>query len=147
RALSINPSTCFNIMRTLAAEGIVDFNALSKTYTIGLGLVKLVETSLTETERVFGAKPLLQSLADQFHVTGTLWRSMGPDRIVLVFVEQNRGDLQISMTPGRRLPLLMGSSGRLFVAYSTMSKVQVRDAFRSVQWARPLSFDIYWKQV
>ena len=42
RHLSINPSTCFNILRTLVAEDVVDFNGRSKTYSAGLGLARLL---------------------------------------------------------------------------------------------------------
>ena len=43
RQLAINPSTCFNILRTLVSEDVVDFNPLSKTYSAGLGLARLME--------------------------------------------------------------------------------------------------------
>ena len=51
RHLSINPSTCFNILRTLVAEDVVDFNGLSKTYSAGLGLARLVEQLVTQGQR------------------------------------------------------------------------------------------------
>ena len=43
RQLSINPSTCFNILRTLVQEDVVDFSPLSKRYSVGSGLARLVE--------------------------------------------------------------------------------------------------------
>ena len=63
RHLSINPSTCFNILRTLVAEDVVDFNALSKTYSAGLGLARLVEQLVTQGQRLQLAAPLMQDLA------------------------------------------------------------------------------------
>ena len=63
RQLEINPSTCFNILRTLVQEEVVDFSALSKRYTVGLGLARLVEQLVTQGHRVQMAKPLLQNLA------------------------------------------------------------------------------------
>jgi P-type E1-E2 ATPase len=50
RSLSINASTCFNILRTLALEEVVEFDPLSKTYTPGLGLTRLVENFLAEAD-------------------------------------------------------------------------------------------------
>lgn len=78
RHLSINSSTCFNILRTLVAEDVVDFNALSKTYSAGLGLARLVEQLVTQGQRLQLAAPPMQDLAAEFGVTVTLWRRLGP---------------------------------------------------------------------
>ena len=41
RATGVNGSTCYNILRTLVAEGVVIFDPATKTYRLGLGLVEL----------------------------------------------------------------------------------------------------------
>ena len=41
RAVKINPSTCFNILRTLIQEDFVQFDATAKTYQLSLGRVAL----------------------------------------------------------------------------------------------------------
>ena len=84
RQLDINPSTCFNILRTLAAEDMVEFNAMSKRYSAGLGLARLVEQFVTQGQKIQLAKPLLESFAAKVRVTVTLWRRIGNDRIVIV---------------------------------------------------------------
>jgi DNA-binding IclR family transcriptional regulator len=146
RSLSINVSTCFNILRTMAGEDIVAFDPLSKTYRIGFGLAKLAGSSLTEGQRLDAAKPLIHELNEQFGATATLWRRTGRDRIVLVSVEYSPTGMRVHMPTGTRLPLLMGSTGRLFATYSDLSKAEVRAAFKDLRWARPLSFDDYWRQ-
>ena len=60
RRLSINPSTCFNILRTLFMEDVIDFNPMSKRYSAGLGLARLVGQLVTQGQRVQLVKPLLQ---------------------------------------------------------------------------------------
>src|ERR1700739_459902 len=72
RALSINPSTCFNILRTLVSEGVVEFDPLAKTYRPGVGILNLVDQTLNEGQRLERARPLLHDLADRFSVTATL---------------------------------------------------------------------------
>lgn len=89
RHLGINPSTCFNILRTLVAEDVVDFNPLSKTYSAGLGLARLVEQLVTQGQRLQMALPAMRELAARFGVTVTLWRRMGLDRIVLMHSESS----------------------------------------------------------
>jgi DNA-binding IclR family transcriptional regulator len=147
RHLSINASTCFNILRTLVAEDVVDFNPLSKTYSAGLGLARLVEQLVTQGQRLQLAAPLMLELATRFGVTVTLWRRMGQDRIVLVHAESSPTDLHIDMPAGQRLPILMGASGRLFVGRLGLSDEALRTAFDAIRWARTLSFDTYVREV
>lgn len=147
RHLEINPSTCFNILRTLVAEDVVDFNPLSKTYAAGLGLARLAEQLVTQGQRVQMALPLMREIAMEHGITVTLWRRMGDDRIVLVSSESSPTDLHIYMPLGQRLPILMGASGRLFVGRMQLAEEDLRAEFASIRWARPLSFEHYLKEV
>ncbi|MBB3219944.1 IclR family transcriptional regulator [Pseudoduganella umbonata] len=147
RELAINPSTCFNTLRTLVAEEMLDFDPLSKTYTTGLGLAKLVEQLVTQGQRLEIVRPLMQEFAAAHHVTVTLWRRMGNDRIVLVSSETSPGDLRIDMAIGQRLPLLMGASGRLFTARLGLDEERLRAVFDKVRWARSLGYEEYRRQV
>jgi DNA-binding IclR family transcriptional regulator len=147
RNLKINPSTCFNILRTLVAEDVVDFNALSKTYSAGLGLSRLVEQLVTQGQRISRALPLMQQLAARFGVTATLWRRLGTDRIVLMNSESSPTDLHIDMPAGQRLPIFMGASGRLFASRLGLEEGRLRAEFASMRWTRPLSFESYWREV
>ena len=147
RHLSINPSTCFNILRTLVTEDVVDFNALSKTYSAGLGLARLVEQLVTQGQRLQLASPLMHDLAAEFGATVTLWRRLGTDRIVLVSSESSPTDLHIDMPAGQRLPILMGASGRLFAARLGLTDVQLREEFEQLRWARPISLETYVREV
>lgn len=147
RHLSINSSTCFNILRTLVAEDVVDFNPLSKTYSAGLGLARLVEQLVTRGQRLQLASPLMHDLAAEFGVTVTLWRRMGTDRIVLVSSESSPTNLHINMPTGQRLPLLMGASGRLFTGRLGLTQEQLLEEFNKIRWARPISFETYLQEV
>jgi len=147
RHLGINPSTCFNILRTLVAEDVVDFNALSKTYSAGLGLARLVEQLVTQGQRLQLALSPMRELATRFGVTVTLWRRMGSDRIVLMHSESSPTHVHIDMPAGQRLPLLMGASGRLFVGRMGLSDDELRLAFEPIRWARNLSFETYQREV
>lgn len=147
RHLGINPSTCFNILRTLVSEDVVDFNPLSKTYSAGLGLARLAEQLVTQGQRVQLALPLMRELAIAHGITVTLWRRMGNDRIVLISSESSPTDLHIYMPLGQRLPILMGASGRLFVGQMNIPEKDLRAEFANIRWARALSFQEYLDQV
>jgi DNA-binding IclR family transcriptional regulator len=147
RRLSINPSTCFNILRTLVMEDVVDFNPMSKRYSVGLGLARLVEQLVTQGQRVQLAKPLLQNLAARLRVTVTLWRRMESDRIVIVSSAASPTDVRIDMAEGQRLPMLMGASGRLFATQVDLDDPKVQAGYESIRWAQPLPFATYREEV
>jgi DNA-binding IclR family transcriptional regulator len=144
RLLTINPSTCFNIVRTLVAEGLVEFDESSKSYAVGLGLMKLVEGVMTESERLAKVKPKMHEIAERHGVTLLLWRRVGVDRMLLISVENSSADLQIHLRAGQRLPLLIGATGRAVAARIGLTKQQLKDKFRSLRWARRISFEDYW---
>jgi len=147
RKLDINPSTCFNILRTLVNEDMVEFSPMSKRYSAGLGLARLVEQFVTQGQKVQLAKPLLEAFASSSRVTVTLWRRMGSDRIVIVSSAACPTDVRIDMTEGQRLPILMGASGRLFASQLSLESEEVRAMFEEIRWGMPLSFDEYCAQV
>ncbi|MEH6482968.1 MULTISPECIES: IclR family transcriptional regulator [Pseudomonas] len=147
RQLAINPSTCFNILRTLVNEEVVEFSAMSKRYSVGLGLARLVEQLVTQGNRVQLAKPLLQNLAARLRVTITLWRRMSPDRIVIVSSAASPTDVRIDMAEGQRLPILMGASGRLFANQINLDDPDIQSAFEKIRWARPMPLDTYREEV
>ena len=147
RNLSINASTCFNILRTLVLEEVVEFDPLSKTYTTGMGLTRLVENFLTEGQRVAAAVPHMADLASEYSVTMALWKRVAPDRIVLVKNVSSPTDLRIEMAEGQRLPMMMGATGRLFAPRLGLSERKLRAMFRTLRWQRDLSFEEYWHQV
>jgi DNA-binding IclR family transcriptional regulator len=147
RHLSINSSTCFNILRTLVSEGVVEFDSLSKSYKPGIGLARLVSNALSEGQRLSAAKPLMHELAAKHGVTLSLWRRVGAQRIILVTIEHSPSDLRVHMAEGQRLPMLMGASGRILAPHLGMTKSALKAQFKTLRWQRPISFDTYWAQV
>lgn len=147
RNLSINSSTCFNILRTLVGEGVVEFDSLSKTYRPGIGLAKLANNALSEGQRLSAAKPLMHEVAAEHGVTVSLWRRIGTERIILVAIEHSPSDLRVHMAEGQRLPMLMGASGRVLAPHLGKTKNELRSLFKGLRWQRPISFDTYWGQV
>ncbi|WP_137822498.1 IclR family transcriptional regulator [Pseudomonas sp. D(2018)] len=147
RLLSINPSTCFNILRTLVMEDVVDFNPMSKRYSAGLGLARLVGQLVTQGQRVQLVKPLLQEFAARMRVTITLWQRMGADRIVIVSSAASPTDVRIDMAEGQRFPMLMGASGRLFSTQLDLYTSEFEAIYEGIRWARPLPIETYREEV
>ncbi|CAN5251954.1 IclR family transcriptional regulator [soil metagenome] len=147
RNLSLNASTCFNILRTLVLEEVVEFDPVAKTYSVGVGLTTLVGNLLTEGQRVAAALPQMRDLADRFNITVTLWKRLGPDKIVLVKSVPSPANVRIEMAEGQRLPVLMASTGRIMAPHLGWSRKEMKAAFKALRWQTPLTFEDYWEQV
>lgn len=142
RALSINPSTCFNILRTLLGEGVIDFDPVTKSYSAGHGLARLAR-NLPQDLGLQAARPLLRQLADAYGLTVCLWQRADPDRIVAVLVEPVASEFRVHCRVGQRLPLLLGSAGRALAPYLGLDECALKRAFSELRWVRPISFDRY----
>lgn len=147
RGANVIPSTCFNILRTLAHERLVTFDPTTKTYELGFGLAALAKSALEQGSLVKLVRPHLERLARQHEVTTTLWYRIGDDRVMLVDSAESGGAIRIRMNVGQRLPLLVGAFGRCMAASEGLSKAALERRFRSLRWATPMAFNSYYKQV
>lgn len=147
RDLDISPSSCFNLLRTLVHERLVDFNPVKKTYTIGFGLLELTKGMIDRDQLVRFLRPRLERIASSHRVTGTLWRRMGQDRVVLVDRADTASAVRVHMTVGQRLPIFIGALGRCFAAFSGMPREEVRRHFDTLRWDSPPDFELYWQDV
>jgi len=147
RTLDINTSTCFNILRTLASEGMVAFDDRTKSYGLGIGVVQLAQGALSEQGKVEVIRPLMQKVADDHGVTVTLWRVAESHRNVLISASQSRSAVQISMDVGQRLPLYIGAFGRVLAAVNGASEATLRAEFARMRWADAPTLETYLADV
>lgn len=147
RDLRINPSTCFNILRTLAGLEMLTFDPASKTYRHGEGLLTLVEANAFDSHQLALTRPILHALASRHQVTATLWRRISAERLMMVAIEHSPTTVRIDIAPGQRLPAFMGATGRLVAAASGLEEEEMRALFETLRWARPIPFETYREQV
>lgn len=147
RELDLHASTCFNLLKTLVHEGLVNFDEATKTYTVGLGLVELAKGALEQTAYVRMVQPYLQELANTFQVTGTLWHRTRGDRVVLVDRADNELAVRVHMTIGQRLPMFVGALGRSMAANMQLTPDELRAKFDKLRWDNDLTFEQYLKEV
>jgi DNA-binding IclR family transcriptional regulator len=143
----LNTSTSFNILRTLAMNDFVDFDPLSKTYSLSLGIMEIAKGA-TALGGEFGLiQPLMERVANTHGITLTLWQPLRRDRKVLIMAAHTRNAMRIQMAVGQILPLLVGSNGRLFAAFGNFSEKEIRKQFDAIRWDGPLTFAAYMAQV
>lgn len=142
RAVSLSPSTCFNILKTLESEDFVDFDPIAKLYTIGAEPAKLFggETALLAWRQ--GAIDALAGVAQEFSVTCGLWR-VTANRVVLTNVVEGAHATRIHLVTGQRLPAHVGAMGRCIAAAQELDRDAVENRIAKVRWATPPSVDSF----
>lgn len=147
RNLSINTSTCFNLLKTLVHEGLADFDPTEKNYTISHGMVELVGSILDKDGMPALSKPYLQAIAKNRSVSATLWRFIPPDRMVLVELVPNGERISLHMSIGQRLPAYLAAFGRCMAAHRQLSTDSLKAEFDELRWQSAPSFDTYRREV
>jgi len=147
RALGLNTSTCFNILRTLAQGELVRFDPEAKTYALDLGLVDLARAAFAQGTELGQVLPLMRQLALRHGVTVTFWRPTGPDRMMLTLVAESDQVMRIRMSVGQRLPLLIGAMGRLAAAFGGLEEAELRRRFETLRWRRSFPFESFLEHV
>ena len=144
RDVEISPSTCFNLLKTLVQERLIDFDPVTKNYSISFGLLELTKGLIDRDRVIQFLKPKLTETAVAHRVTLTLWRRIGEDRVVLVERGDAESAVRIHMAVGQRLPIFVGALGRCMAAFSDLSKSSVRLQFDQLRWESPPEFEEYW---
>jgi len=147
RQLAISPSSCFNLLRTLAAEELLVFDGTAKTYSIGPGLARLARSGKGDDSVVEAAFPAMQELASRFRMACALWRVSESKRLVLVASADSDLATRLHMTLGQRLPMFIGAIGRCVAAYSDLSEKQLSDGFATLRWERSPTLARYKREV
>ncbi|MCW1934729.1 IclR family transcriptional regulator [Pararhodobacter zhoushanensis] len=142
RATGVNGSTCFNLLRTLVAEGLLVFDERDKTYRPGLGLVELAVGVLGANPADM-IRPELERLSLQHSALMCLWHITGDDRIVLIERAYDPAATRVDLPMGKRLPAYSGGVGRALAAHRGLTRDALRAPFAALRWQLPPSFDSY----
>ncbi|MCB1405621.1 MAG: IclR family transcriptional regulator [Rhodobacteraceae bacterium] len=142
RATDVNGSTCYNILRTLVAEGLVIFDPADKSYRLGLGLVELAVGVLGANPGDL-IRPELERLALSHGALMCLWHITDSDRIVLIERAFDPDATRVDLPLGKRLPALIGAVGRMIASHRGLPEAELRRRFDSFHWQRPPRFEAY----
>jgi DNA-binding IclR family transcriptional regulator len=146
RATGLGPSSCFNILKTLAAEQLVSFDPSEKSYALGPLLIRLARRALASPTTISAMRPLLDRFARRGLATG-IWEVNGEERLILSAFRESDAATRIHMSVGQRLPLLAGAMGRCIAAAGDLPVKALRSRFNEVRWERRPDFALYLEQV
>lgn len=147
RAVGINPSSAFNIVKTLTAEKFLIFNEKKKSYELGPGAMELAGVALDNKKAFDRIRDLLDDIAMKFSVTSALWRLTDDERLLLVGIVDSKAMMRIQMTVGQRIPAYSGAMGRCYAAKLDLNEEALRRGFDSVRWQQEPDFDTYVGEV
>lgn len=142
-ALRINPSTCLNILHTLAEDGFV--LAREKTYALGPQAVHFAYRTLENVDDFSRVQMLLERFSRDHQVNVLIWRIEGNDAVAITTSSEPSALLAVNVTPRRRMPMLNGSIGRIVAAFKPMSREDQLAQFDLAGW-KALSFDRFMEQ-
>ncbi|AWB33587.1 IclR family transcriptional regulator [Orrella marina] len=145
RATGVSPSTTFNILRTLASEGMVRFNESTKTYSLGLGLSELAVNLIGQSHADL-IQPELDRLALNLQILTVLWR-VTSDRHISMIASATPRVPHVAVRKDSRLPELVGAVGRCIAAARNLPVDTLRRHFSGIRWDNPPDFDRYLADV
>jgi len=146
RAVDLNPSSCFNIVKALAAEEFLEFDPGTKLYRIG-----------ALPARLFGAGPdlplwrswlheQLEHLASHYSLSCGLW-DVRWNRVVLTDVLDSPLSTRIHLSVGQRLPAYIGAMGRCIAAGRGVDREAVDAIIAELRWQAPPAAAEYWRDI
>lgn len=147
RVLSLNTSTCFNILKTLVRDNLVEFDERTKGYSIGMGVVDLAKGLFSRDIDVSTVRPRMEQVAQKHGVTVSLLRRIKDNRSMIVQLAVSDAPVRISLSIGQILPLLLGAQGQVMAAFSGLDANELRRQFDLLNFGRPISFDAFMANV
>jgi IclR family transcriptional regulator, acetate operon repressor len=132
--LGLSPSSCFNILKTLAAEELATFDPETKAYGLGPGAIELARAALGRDEVARAARGAMDRIAEDFDVAVGLWRLGGGERLTLTALAESESATRIHLVIGQRQPADAGATGRSVLAARGAPDATIREACRAVRW-------------
>lgn len=123
RALQVNKSTCFTILRTLQRYRFVAYDVATKKYTLGTALIELGGAVAAAASGAVVAKPFLADLFEELRLTSLLGRRV-EDKVVIIDKAEVLDDLRVTVPLGQVLPLATGAMGRSLLSRMPASEVE-----------------------
>ncbi|MGD0237165.1 MAG: IclR family transcriptional regulator [Syntrophorhabdales bacterium] len=115
RALSINKSTAFGILRTLQEGAYVSKDVSTKKYAVGKELVRFSKMISREPDVAQVARPFLEKLGEYVDETVFLGIREGTAIKIIDIVEAKKS-LTLSSPVGTKIPITAGAPGKAYLS-------------------------------
>ncbi len=147
RELGLVPSTCLYVLRALAEEELVAFDANTKRYSLEAGVLTLARGWLRRDQFSDLAQPVLDRLAREFEVTMLGVQIVGLDHIIVIAKAEGGANFPLSAQVGSRFPALISATGRCIAAFGDYPAAHIEARFKTLRWDDAPSFAAWREQV
>jgi len=122
RLLVLNSATVHNLLRTLAATGLVEQDAETKKYRLGLGIVQLAGTKLGQLDVVTAASSPMKALLEKTRETVILSVLYGDDLLYVAKLESPQ-PIRVASRVGGGAPIHASAVGKVLLAFQTDAEI------------------------
>lgn len=141
RALDLYPGTCFQLLWTLVGEQLAIFDAASKTYAPGLGLLELSQGALKRVGIPDVARPEMRRFAARHDISLLLLHRIRENTLVVLEHSRSGSELDLHVMIGTPVSAWQGASGRLVASSTDLSDAELRSRFEQEKWQEPPAFE------
>lgn len=149
REVGLIPSTCLHILRVLSDEGLVAFNAQSKRYTLGAGVLAFASAFALRNPFVQVVHQRLEDLSREHGCAFAAVEESGPDHYIVVAIGDVHTGLSVRLNVGMRFPKLVSATGRCLVAFGekAWTNSELKRAFAKLRWDDPPKFEDWLQEI
>jgi DNA-binding IclR family transcriptional regulator len=140
RQLDLVPSTCMHVLKALVAEGLVDFDPISKRYRIGVGILPIARGAIERSDFATLARPRLADLSSAFGVTAMATQLIGTRDMVVIALSHAQLPFRLSTELGSRFPAFTSATGRCVAAFGTFEAADLKTRYAGLPWDNPPGF-------
>ncbi|MNW49516.1 Transcriptional regulator KdgR [compost metagenome] len=121
--IGLHKSTVHRLLTTLEEQGFVTRDQATEKYRLGLKIWELSAHLSQNDDPATLLLPLMERLRDRLGETVSLYLRNGTDRLRIQAVQSNQAIRRVAPI-GARLPLYVGASSKVLVAYADDSVIQ-----------------------
>jgi DNA-binding IclR family transcriptional regulator len=114
--IGVHKSTAYRLLATLRDHGLVEQDAETERYRLGLGLVSLASAVTAEIDVARAARPVCQRLSEQTQETVTITVLASDEALIIDQATSPASVLSVDWT-GRHSPLHCTSDGKVLLAH------------------------------
>lgn len=128
------PGTVYAVLKTLQAEGVVDFLPDSKTYRLCMGGVMEISNLQWHKDVPQRLRVPIRETSERFGLCFYLSQRVRPDSMIIVDSVMPDRPLGVYAKVGFRIAFPMGGMGRLLIGYESTDEAFLADAYKRVKW-------------
>ncbi|MFB5268603.1 IclR family transcriptional regulator [Paenibacillus enshidis] len=142
--IGLHKSTVHRLLTTLEERGFIIRNAATEKYRLGIRIWELSTHMSRNEDPAVLLLPLMEKLRDRLGETVSLYIRDGDERIRIQAVQSAQAIRRVA-TVGARMPLSVGASGKVLVAFA--SPEELEQLKKGPELQALAGDEAYWKQL